>query len=312
MSRKQTPEEWRVTVRELVGDEYTFLDDYNGMGVSIRVRHNTCGYEYKIEPKDFKFKGSRCLQCSGTRRKTNAEFVSEVYELVGDEYTFLEDYVNNDTAISCQHNICGEKWEVKPKHFTNTGTRCRHCFYNKKKKTDEEFIKEVYNLVGEEYRVIGRYVNSITKVKVLHSVCNKSFNISPNDFLKGRGCPNCSESKGERAISDYLDRQGVSYVSEKSFTDLYHRDKGRPLRFDYGILDDSGEVSVLIEYDGIQHFEDMWWDNQEENLEARKLRDALKNSYCRENNLKLIRIPYWDYDNIGSILKKEGVIQWKK
>ena len=56
----------------------------------------------------------------------------------------------------------------------------------------------------------------------------------------------------------------------------------------------------------------MWWDNQEENLEARKLRDALKNSYCRENNLKLIRIPYWDYDNIESILKKEGVMQWKK
>ena len=64
MSRKQTPEEWRATVRELVGDEYTFLDDYDGMGVSIRVRHNTCGYEYKIEPKDFKLMPERVISKS--------------------------------------------------------------------------------------------------------------------------------------------------------------------------------------------------------------------------------------------------------
>ena len=31
-------------------------------------------------------------------------------------------------------------------------------------------------------------------------------------------------------------------------------------------------------------------------------RDNIKNNYCRENNIKLLRIPYWDYDNIENIL----------
>ena len=37
----------------------------------------------------------------------------------------------------------------------------------------------------------------------------------------------------------------------------------------------------------------------------RKIRDTVKNIYCQQNNIKLIRIPYWDFNSIEEILIKE-------
>jgi len=64
-----------------------------------------------------------------------------------------------------------------------------------KKKTDELFKKEVYNLVKDEYEVIGEYTSSIKKICMKHSTCGKTFDILPNDFLRGRRCTKCSYKK---------------------------------------------------------------------------------------------------------------------
>ena len=37
-----------------------------------------------------------------------------------------------------------------------------------KKKTHDEYIKEVYNVFGDEYTILGEYVNSNTKIKIKH------------------------------------------------------------------------------------------------------------------------------------------------
>jgi hypothetical protein len=61
-----------------------------------------------------------------------------------------------------------------------------------KKKTHEEFVKQVYSLVGKEYEVIGIYKNSKTKIKILHRTCGKIFEISPNNFINGYRCSKCA------------------------------------------------------------------------------------------------------------------------
>ena len=42
-------------------------------------------------------------------------------------------------------------------------------------------------------------------------------------------------------------------------------------------------------------------------LELMNLRrkDKIKTNYCYEYNIKLIRIPYWEFNNIEKILMKE-------
>ena len=59
-------------------------------------------------------------------KKTNKEFLNEVKELVRNEYTFLEDYVNNKIKILCRHNKCGNEYLVSPNRFLS-GRRCPYC-----------------------------------------------------------------------------------------------------------------------------------------------------------------------------------------
>lgn len=40
-----------------------------------------------------------------------------------------------------------------------------------------------------------------------------------------------------------------------------------------------------------------------ETLEKRRERDIVKNRFCFFNNIKLIRIPYWEFDKISEIIK---------
>lgn len=64
---------------------------------------------------------------------------------------------------------------------------------------------------------------------------------------------------------------------------------------------------MIIEYDGIQHFKPVYAyhiENPEAYLELVKRHDEIKNKYCRDNNIKLIRIPYTDYNLIETILDK--------
>ena len=51
------------------------------------------------------------------RRKTNEEFTNEVYDLVGNEYIFLEKYIRDGTKIKCRHNKCGHEWYITPSSF---------------------------------------------------------------------------------------------------------------------------------------------------------------------------------------------------
>ena len=42
----------------------------------------------------------------------------------------------------------------------------------------------------------------------------------------------------------------------------------------------------------------------EKQLQKTIKNDEIKNKYCKDNNITLIRIPYWDFDNIENILKE--------
>ena len=70
------------------------------------------------------------------------------------------------------------------------------------------------------------------------------------------------------------------------------------MSFDFAILDDNGNVIKLIEYDGEQHFKPIEKWGGEEKFLIQKERDERKNQYCKENNLNLLRIPYYDFDKI--------------
>lgn len=60
-----------------------------------------------------------------------------------------------------------------------------------KRKTQEEFTREVYELVGKEYVLNGKYVNAHKYVEMRHfsdSLGTHDFTVRPTDFLSGKRC----------------------------------------------------------------------------------------------------------------------------
>ena len=104
-------------------------------------------------------------------------------------------------------------------------------------------------------------------------------------------CPKCKASKGELAIAELLKINNIPFESEKRFGTC--KDKNT-LPFDFFVNN-----SYLIEFDGIQHFQytNYSW-NTKENFELLKKHDNIKNQWCKENNIPLIRIPYTHLDNL--------------
>lgn len=127
--------------------------------------------------------------------KTQEEFENEIKELVGDEYTVLGEYKNTDTKILICHNKCGHEYKVIPDSFLH-GNRCPGCkrktLSEKNKKSHKEFKKEALNILGDEYKVLGKYKEARKRILIQHKECEHKYSVRPSMILDGWGkCPIC-------------------------------------------------------------------------------------------------------------------------
>lgn len=99
----------------------------------------------------------------------------------------------------------------------------------------------------------------------------------------------CLLSKGELEISKLLSENNIEYAKQYTFSDLKSK-KGRALRFDFAIFT-KGKLNRLIEFDGTQHYKP-GYGYFENTLEDIQDRDRLKEQYCLDKDIPLIRIPY--------------------
>lgn len=118
-------------------------------------------------------------------------------------------------------------------------------------------------------------------------------------------CKSCSNtiSSGEKAIIDWLKNNNINYNYQYKFQNCKYK---RELPFDFYLPD----YNICIEFDGIYHYEKQKHISDKQ-FEEQKIRDEIKNKFCQDNNIKLIRIPYWTLYNkkYKSILKKNILVQ---
>ena len=112
-------------------------------------------------------------------------------------------------------------------------------------------------------------------------------------------CGCMKKSKGELYIEQLLENnlciyseQYTVYIEQQEYNVLQRH----PYYFDFAIFDNNKQLLYLIEYDGLQHFQykdnsDFW--ANEQGFKKTQIRDNLKNNWCKNNNIPLIRIPYW-------------------
>ena len=293
MPRRKTDAQFKKEVYDLVGDEYTFLESYVKSSVKIKVKHNKCGNTYEVKPNDF-LNGKRCPYCFGNIKKTDTKFKKEVHDLVGDEYTFLDPYVNSKVKLKVKHNTCGNVYEVTPSHFLS-GSRCPFCCIHTGK-TNIQFQQQVYGLVGNEYIFLDSYVNSDTKIRVKHNECGNVYSVRPTDFFSHHTrCPYCNMPKTEKIIAKVLDTLNINYNIQKTFEDLKDTTY---LSYDFYVP----SQAILIEYQGLQHYQPVDLYGGESHFELQQKHDKMKADYAKYHNYNLIAVPYTE-DNFSKIKK---------
>ena len=172
-----------------------------------------------------------------------------------------------------------------------------------KKMTQEEFIEKAKKKHGDKYDYsLVDYKNIYTKIKIK---CKKHglFEQIPDSHIRGKGCPLCKKYKGEERIKLWLERKNIKFEKPKKYPDLKDKDL---LSYDFYLP----TYNLLIEFNGIQHYEKVRWNKEmtdeemREKLKIQRHHDWLKRKYTREHNIELLVIPYWDFDNIEKILER--------
>lgn len=258
------------------------------------------GHIFSMSFNNFK-KGQRCPKCARenqdrvpkkpNNKKHSQEFIKELVESRG--YKLLEPYVNKRTKLKL---MCpkGHIHEIRLDSFQN-GSGCKQCMIDNMKHDVSFVIKQ---LEKREFKLLSKYEgnnkNIVIQCKHGH-IFSTTYDIIVNNNC---GCPICNESKGEKKINNFLTKYKIKFNRQYKFENCKFY---RCLPFDFYLPD----YNCCIEFDGIQHYEIIKHFGNLESFIDRKIRDTVKNEYCKNNNIKLIRIPYWEIKNIDKILKQE-------
>ena len=108
-------------------------------------------------------------------------------------------------------------------------------------------------------------------------------------------------------IHEILEESGLNFEEEYIFPEL-KSNNGRPLRFDFAVFDDDGNLDFLIEYQGSQHYQASSKFGGKKGLYQQQFNDNKKRRFCALNDIKLIEIPYTEENlvNYDYIMKKAG------
>ena len=121
-----------------------------------------------------------------------------------------------------------------------------------------------------------------------------------------KSCGHPLESSGIRKIKKILEENNIQYITEKTFPTCKFDDTNASARFDFYLP----QFNLLIEFDGEQHFKEKDPTYFRDSLDKRQSHDEFKTNWCKENNIKLIRIPYYLEDKItlDTLLDNGGML----
>lgn len=209
---------------------------------------------------------------------------------------------NNKSVIWKCKCDCGNTCYVSARHLINGSVRSCGCLHRDKIFVDisgQRFGKLI-TIAPTQKRNNNREIMWLCKCDC-GKLCLSSQSHLSSGHVKSCGC---MISKGEFILNKILEENSINFIKQKTFDKCVNPDTNYPLRFDFYLPD----YNCCIEYDGRQHyFSDGGW-NTEEHLLKTKKRDSIKDKFCEDNNIRLVRIPYTDFNKIDAnyILNRIG------
>lgn len=297
MGKKLTNEEFLKRLNQKV-PTLEPLEKYIKSDVSIKFKCNVCNAEFCNSP--IHILGTRnqgCPICYHNRQRTPKEDYTNRAKEHNKNVKVIGEYVDAKTKIKVQCAYCGKYFYMRADSILE-GRGHSSCIQKslerKPLKSQEEFIEQLKN-TNENIIPLGTYTKGRDKMIFKCLICQKTWKARIDHVLLGdSGCPHCNISKGEQRVEQYLKENKIEYNKQHTFKDCKDI---LCLPFDFYLPN----YNTCIEYDGEQHVRPAFG---EKSFYKTLLHDAMKNNYCKWNNINLIRIPHTDFDKIESILNK--------
>ena len=214
----------------------------------------------------------------------------------------------SDKAIiyKCKCNKCGHIQLIAGNRLRRDNVLCENCGHRQSTLVDMtgqtyEFLKVLKRDMSSQY--MGHEQDAYWICKCLK--CGSIKTIRGIDIRNGsvKSC-GCIKSHGEEIIAKILLNANINFSRQYKFADLYsNQNKKVYYYFDFAIFNKNNQLSHLVEYDGITHFEPSsgGW-NTMDSVQKTQQRDKIKNDYCQKHNIKLIRIKYDEEITLEKIL----------
>lgn len=282
---------------DITGQKFGFLTAVNPTRINGRFAWHCrcdCGNEIDVDSNNLRTGKTKSCGC----QKANLVSKSRIKNLVGQKIGYLtvikptNERSNGAIVWECQCD-CGNICYIPTSNLSNNHTRSCGC------KTAELRVENV-KLKIENQRfgklVVLKNLPSQNGESIWLCQCDCGNTVEAVGWHLTSGLKKscgCLRSQGEEKIYQLLKENGIPFVTQATFKDLISP-KGRNLRFDFYVNN-----SYLIEYDGEQHY--LIEPNQhysKEELKRIKQYDELKNQWCREHNIPLIRIKYTQLNNL--------------
>ena len=227
--------------------------------------------------------------------------MSKLIDLTGQQFGYLtvleRDLTNlNKTYWKCQCE-CGKITIVDGYKLRNNKIKSCGCMKSKliaDYQKMEDLSGQTFNnltVISYDEKTSNERKKSFFLCKC--NLCGNIKSILGTDIKSGhtQACGCMRRSRGELKIEKLLNNLQFSFETEKTYGDLIGTEL--PLRFDFYLP----KYNTCIEYQGEQHYKDSLWGG-ENSLQKRQSYDQKKREYCKKHNIKLIEIPYWDYNKL--------------
>lgn len=281
-----------------------FRDDYTNKNKPITIMDSNGFLYYKsynqcLKDELNKVEHANPYSIYNIKHRHSYEYVKSIIEAKG--YKLLSTKYNNKKQSLNVIDEEGYKYRVDLGQIENSNTLLK--FYETNPYTIDN-IKNYIILNNIETELISTNYKGSDKILIWRCLCGELFETTWSRFYTQHQirCKKCSrvQSKIENKTETWLKNNNLTYTYQFRFEDC--RDK-KVLPFDFAIFDDENKLKHIIECDGKQHYERVKWSElmTDEQIEiayqSTQLHDRLKNEYCKENKINLIRIPYWEFKN---------------
>lgn len=177
---------------------------------------------------------------------------------------------------------CGKETIVRTEYLRNGHTTSCGCACGR------------INIIGKRYGKLVVLEKIQGGLHLCQCDCGNKIKVFTYNLNNGntQSC-GCLKSKGELKINQLLNQMNYEYSTQYTFPDLLFPDTQHKAYFDFAILENK-QLKCLIEYDGQQHY--YGWAGDLKSLQEIQKRDEIKDAYCKQKHIKLIRIKYDEYN----------------